>query len=180
MHATPGVYQQVKVCPVSTEVYVPVCTREGRGGPSGPPRPYGLPVWVPAGQGTSPGHGSFTIWLLQNHKLTKRSGRRAPILEGGGHSCLFVSSDGDAARECASINQSTEIVRYQEHLGGLLGGSPIPHSMHGNPSKCSLLIPFRIPDGIQYASRSLNRLIVGPLGRVLFHPCFLELLDIRI
>ena len=42
-----------------------------------------------------------------------------------------------------SINQA-EIVRYQEHLGGLLGGSPIPHSMHGNPSKCSLLIPFRI------------------------------------
>ena len=63
---------KVKVCPVSTEVYVPVCTWEGRGGPSGPPRPYGLPVWVPAGQGTSPGHGSFTIWLLQNHKLTKR------------------------------------------------------------------------------------------------------------
>ena len=107
---------------------------------------------------------------------TKAQGIRE---SGGGHSCLFVSSDGDAARECASINQSTEIVRYQEHLGGLLGGSPIPHSMHGNPSKCSLLIPFRIPDGIQYARRSLNRLIVGPLGRVVFHPCFLELLDIR-
>ena len=56
----------------------PVCRyrreAEGRGGPSGPPRPYGLPVWVPAGQGTSPGHGSFTsIWLVyQNHKLTTR------------------------------------------------------------------------------------------------------------
>ena len=57
----------------------PVCRyrreAEGRGGPSGPPRPYGLPVWVPAGQGTSPGHGSFTsIWLVYqiNHKLTKR------------------------------------------------------------------------------------------------------------
>ena len=71
----------------------PVCRyrreAEGRGGPSGPPRPYGLPVWVPAGQGTSPGHGSFTsIWLVyQNHKLTKRlpnaqeGGWRAPILE---------------------------------------------------------------------------------------------------
>ena len=48
--------------------------------------------------------------------------------------------------------------------------------MHGNPSKCSLLIPFRIPDGIQYAERSLlNRLIVGSLGRVVFQPLFLEL-----
>ena len=101
----------------------PVCRyrreAEGRGGPSGPSRPYGLPVWVPAGQGTSPGHGSFTIWLLQNHKLTKRSGRRAPILEGGGHSCLFVSSDGDAARECASINQSSR----DRTVSGTLGGS---------------------------------------------------------
>ena len=44
---------------IYTEVYVPVCTREGRRGPSGPPRPFWLPVWDLAAQGTLPGRGSL-------------------------------------------------------------------------------------------------------------------------
>ena len=36
-----------------------MCTREGRRGPSGPPRPFWLPVWDLAAQGTLPGRGSL-------------------------------------------------------------------------------------------------------------------------
>ena len=74
-----------------------------------------------------------------------------------------------------SINQQRSY-GIRNTWGVFSGDHLIPHSMHGNPSKCSLLIPFRIPDGIQYARRSLrNRLIVGSLGRVVFQPLFLEL-----
>ena len=67
------------------------------------------------------------LWLHLYHQLTKRSGRRAPVLEGGGHSCPFVSSDGDAARECAKVNQSirdrlTVNSRVSVHGGRLVVG----------------------------------------------------------
>ena len=90
-----------------------------------------LPVWDPAGQGTSLGHGSLHIYgftFTISFTITYRSGRRAPTLEGGGHSCPFVSSCGDAARERDRFNQSSrDRLRVTHGIRNTWG--VIPHSM---------------------------------------------------
>ena len=83
-----------------------MCTREGRGGPSGPPRPYGLPVWVPAGQGTSPGLGSF-------HNMASPKTTSLPNAQEGGPPfsklishrkvCVFLQKVVSASPSCCVL-----------------------------------------------------------------------------
>ena len=119
---------------IYTEVYVPVCTREAVWPiwAASTLRATGiLPVWDPAGQGTSLGHGSLHIYgftFTISFTITYRSGRRAPTLEGGGPSCPFVSSCGDAARERDRFNQSSrDRLRVTHGIRNTWG--VIPHSM---------------------------------------------------
>ena len=102
-------------------------------------RATGIPVWDQAGQGAGPVVGRYTLMASSIPiSLPINSGRRAPVLEGGGHSCPFVSSDGDAARECQSQSVTLGEVRGVFHLGRHCGIS-FPHSMQASPSKCSLI-----------------------------------------
>ena len=91
-----------------------------------------LPVWDPAGQGTSLGHGSLHIYgftFTISFTITYRSGRRAPTLEGGGHSCPFVSSCGDAARERDRFNQSSrDRLRVTHGIRNTWGGNSPQHA----------------------------------------------------
>ena len=93
----------------------------------------------PGRPGAGPVVGRYTLMASSIPiSLPINSGRRAPVLEGGGHSCPFVSSDGDAARECQSQSVTLGEVRGVIHLGRHCGIS-FPHSMQASPSKCSLI-----------------------------------------
>jgi hypothetical protein len=68
----------------------------------------------PGRPGARPVVGRYTLMASSIPiSLPINSGRRAPVLEGGGHSCPFVSSDGDAAREC----QSQSVRKANVYLG---------------------------------------------------------------
>ena len=83
-------------------------------------RATGIPVWDQAGQGAGPVVGRYTLMASSIPiSLPINSGRRAPVLEGGGHSCPFVSSDGDAARECQSQSVTPGEVRGVRHISYL-------------------------------------------------------------
>ena len=138
-----------------------------------------LPVWDPAGQGTSLGHGSLHIYgftFTISFTITYRSGRRAPTLEGGGHSCPFVSSCGDAARERDRFNQSSrDRLRVTHGIRNTWGGNSPQHATR--PS-AHLLIPVSVQDRDVsiHAGRSFDCLTLSARSHaVAFQLSFLEL-----
>jgi hypothetical protein len=69
-------------------------------------RATGIPVWDQAGQGAGPVVGRYTLMAsVIPISLPINSGRRAPVLEGGGHSCVRSFRVMGMRRVSVRVNQ---------------------------------------------------------------------------